>query len=644
MRKIIRASDDGKLSGIAKRFNQAYRVANPDAWDYTGNIFVAEDGAIRIDMDEAPRGTPTYRLAYDNGIFRTPKGEPWSVEELMDMIQNDDLSPILSATNTSGIPARAALARDNSKGGKTVWNGKPYTNTHKSDEYVNISNTVEGAAMPAADFFTKEEVVEFAESVCDKLGDAYNDVFEIQDVWVQGNLIHLEVESQDEPVFAQGEVIVDMRRIRNMTDLNKYVTSMYDTIAKHIDEQTLIEGARDYAVEADPNREAYQGYFIQFSRNTNSWLITDGTEWLGEGKTKERAKQIINGWLSKNDEWIDEDRRSGVYSASLFPPDADKKPFSYKGYRVKWQDKYKDGNPMWYIYTKDGEEDWETDTSAEAREWIDSAKSSVNSATDAPGELSDNAKIGQLMNGAYNDLLRVGASDEESDILCDNLMTVINVLGLEAGKAVARHITQINPDYKFSTNKQRLLKQIADWYTPDKPKFSRETVKSGMYNMPEPSLEPPDYKEPTEEDDVDEEIEIAFDVSVVVDESGDVEDNDRYGSWCKNPDDRRGDWPSDTYSGVTLDDGGGACENFYELLYAKYEELIPKTPGSYKMSGTVHLSYKISNIQSDTDYFKEYEHDDDYSVGSDTTYFTDDADVSFVLEASSIDNLQFQPA
>jgi len=70
----------------------------------------------------------------------------------------------------------------------------------------------------------------------------------------------------------------------------------------------------------------------------------------------------------------------GIYAVtcSTFPADDNKKSFKYKGHTIRWQDKYEDGTPAWYVYNREGEEDWSTDTKAEAKQWIDSIQSATN--------------------------------------------------------------------------------------------------------------------------------------------------------------------------------------------------------------------------------------------------------------------------
>ena len=131
----------------------------------------------------------------------------------------------------------------------------------------------------ADEFFTKEEVVEFGDAVCDRLSNLYNDIFEVQDLWLEGNVIHLEVESQDEPVYSTGEVKIDMRRIREITDLLKYVTQMVGNISDDIDVQTLeeVDSTVDASVEQDISVSADIDYDVMRS-TVDKILVANGIE------------------------------------------------------------------------------------------------------------------------------------------------------------------------------------------------------------------------------------------------------------------------------------------------------------------------------------------------------------------------------
>lgn len=72
-----------------------------------------------------------------------------------------------------------------------------------------------------------------------------------------------------------------------------------------------------------------------------------------------------------------------------------------------------------------------------------------------------------VLNKTYNELYRTGCSDDDADRLVDQILKVNKILGADAAKAVAEHITSINPDYSFSDNPRILRRQIEDWWKGD---------------------------------------------------------------------------------------------------------------------------------------------------------------------------------
>jgi hypothetical protein len=72
-------------------------------------------------------------------------------------------------------------------------------------------------------------------------------------------------------------------------------------------------------------------------------------------------------------------------------------------------------------------------------------------------------ELRRVVSIAGSKCMDAGISDEESDLLLDKVIHVYNILGYEPALAVAKRISNINPDYTFSNNPKTLKKQIADW-------------------------------------------------------------------------------------------------------------------------------------------------------------------------------------
>lgn len=273
-------------------------------------------------------------------------------------------------------------------------------------------------SMSASDFFNKEEFVELVEAACEELDNLYNDIFEILDLWIEGNLLHVELEAQDEPLWVSSELIIDMRRIKSPNDLMKYKNQLVQVVSKEIDQQT-------------------------------------------------------------ND---------------------------------------------------------------------------------------------------YN--------------------TVMN--------------------------------------TPD-----IDTPVDSAY-VPEPSLDPPESDPYNVEEDIDDYIEFDLNIDIIIDSDGSIEDTDPHASFAGNPDNKKGEWYSYEHD-ILLDDKDTVAENLYEVIFAKYNDLVPTQPGRYKMTGSVMLAYVISGIESQGTPYQETDGMGDYTTEVDTEYFTDNAEAEFVIGNSEIKNLTFTP-
>ena len=106
------------------------------------------------------------------------------------------------------------------------------------------------------EFFTREEVDDFAEKVCDHVNETFNEVFKVQESYITDNEIEVVVYNDDLGEFT-GKKKVDMRRIRKPSDLDKYVLDIAADIIEEIKE-VLIDS--DYH-DADEDELRKMGVF-----------------------------------------------------------------------------------------------------------------------------------------------------------------------------------------------------------------------------------------------------------------------------------------------------------------------------------------------------------------------------------------------
>lgn len=104
-------------------------------------------------------------------------------------------------------------------------------------------------------FFTKDDLVEFDDAVIEILQQCYPDTFNIDDSYIEDNVIYLSVLSS-EGNWAEGSVKVDMRKIRKPSDILKYSNTMVSQLREELDtvyvesstdvEGTMLPGPGDY--------------------------------------------------------------------------------------------------------------------------------------------------------------------------------------------------------------------------------------------------------------------------------------------------------------------------------------------------------------------------------------------------------------
>lgn len=87
-----------------------------------------------------------------------------------------------------------------------------------------LSEASYGGAFDIEDdqYFTREDIIDFGNKVCDKLTTKYKDKFDIIDLYMEGNYLFLSVQSQ-QGNEADISLKIDMRKIRLPKDIMKYV-------------------------------------------------------------------------------------------------------------------------------------------------------------------------------------------------------------------------------------------------------------------------------------------------------------------------------------------------------------------------------------------------------------------------------------
>ena len=180
-------------------------------------------------------------------------------------------------------------------------------------------------------YFTKEEIVEVAEKVCEHLNETYPDKFDVSDVYMETpTIIHVEVISK-EGNWVSANAKIDMRKIKKPSDIMKYDVVIGDLVYKLRQEledlYESFEDARSTSIEERIN-ELFKRKGLSFInvyeiplKGENTYCIEfdiDHGDWKHEHI---RAKLILEEWAESNgyDINIDKDVTysdgSDVYSA-----------------------------------------------------------------------------------------------------------------------------------------------------------------------------------------------------------------------------------------------------------------------------------------------------------------------------------------
>lgn len=161
--------------------------------------------------------------------------------------------------------------------------------------------------------------------------------------------------------------------------------------------------------------------------------------------------------------------------------------------------------------------------------------------------------------------------------------------------------------------------------TPDDPHY----VKSSVYHVRRPELKR--YNEDTSE----EYVETHLDAVILMSEDGSWTYEDESYPWACSEEDKEGNWYANDHSTIKIADPIDVVEKVDELLVS----LLPEDPGRYHIEGSVVLTFNLSGIEYD-ETFRGYSEDEGNVV--DREYYTDDAEVKFNAEKSSIEHFQWK--
>lgn len=163
------------------------------------------------------------------------------------------------------------------------------------------------------EFFTKEEIADFAEKVCDHVNETFNEHFVVQEYYLTNNKLDVILYNDELGEFA-GTKKIDMRRIRKPSDLDKYVLDIAANIIADIKKVQGLEESVRY-----PNGEEVTDVDLDIALDYQYGTDRDPDN---SKYTEEEKQKAINYWLKKTD--------PSPYDESLTEDTDDNGPYSYK--------------------------------------------------------------------------------------------------------------------------------------------------------------------------------------------------------------------------------------------------------------------------------------------------------------------------
>lgn len=136
-------------------------------------------------------------------------------------------------------------------------------------------------------FFAKEDLVDFAEDVCEELQKEFYEKFDISDAWIDNSPPELYVEVESDSCLADAKVKLDFRQIRQPSDIYKYkpfilkrlrskIAPCYDDHSDYfVNESYSRSGSRKANIGLSYNSIRYKGYRISLLTDGSGYAIFD---------------------------------------------------------------------------------------------------------------------------------------------------------------------------------------------------------------------------------------------------------------------------------------------------------------------------------------------------------------------------------
>ena len=511
---------------------------------------------------------------------------------------------------------------------------------YDADDYDEIYSANYGGAydVDPEQYFTREDLVEFADDVVDRLNVISYSKFDYTEVYLEpGNDLELTIVWSDYEDTIKEHI--DMRKIRKPSDLCKVYAPLFVNRAKEV--------FSEYGADFGPHYEEDE---IYSSKQSNSKL----------NQIKDKITKVVKKVMMSAEFGFPEDEVE-EYSVVEVDPSGKVEVRAEVGY---------DGlmtlcdalNPIVQRYDKDSY--FEPVQPGIIQAWIENkndvveSSKSPNSVANKYPEYMKVSRGGQDFSVHYN-LIDNSPSADAHKMWLEFQASVsaikpyddaeyawaqienghINVI--KGGKVIQQYYYFDADDMDVENSEwcDAIIEQAIDYISEINDKVESrmvhnststkgETIEAGYYDVPERPLDPPEYDDPVEEDPIQEICEFSFDVVVILDKDGgwDYENNDY--SFAANPDDKQGDWY--TYEDhIYLTDQTGMVEDLDDLI----EPMMPAGPGKYRIQGDATMVFDVDNLYAYYDYYRDGSYDKEL--------LKDDAEVTFNYQESKVENFKF---
>lgn len=481
--------------------------------------------------------------------------------------------------------------------------------SHSSTGDGSVTAASYGGAFDIEDdqYFTKDEIVEFGNTVCDHLNETFYDTYDVLDVYMETpkKLVLTVVQKSDGSEFT-ATADIDMRKIKKPADLmDKYIGKVVYALQQDIK-------AYNDEINASSDITSAQKTGVDEIK-TKIWNAASA-KMEDMGFPVEEIPDYLFVEVKQADDHIRVEVRAELTYNGLTKLTNELDPIVQSFDKDSYFEPVEPGIAEAYIWNLSK---INASTDEDISEWFvgDSESGYVYR-----GKNTAEAALARLQSAGVADAIMMPVDDSTEWYVGDSESGRMYT-GREAAERALNELKACGVEDAV------MLPAEEGEYLVE----SASDVTAGMYDVPDRPIDPPEDDSWEEIDSDDEVVELTLDAIVHIDEDGNWEYEDTNYPWAASPDNKRGDWYTDEYD-VYICDKSSIVEYVDELL----EPMMPVTEGEYHIMGDVTLVFSVEGIQVKRDYFWDGDHGYDYYEEA----YTEGAETSFLYDKSSIDNFE----